>query len=177
MGWSFTTIPSTKEDYVRRNITGPCASLIPDNLQIKASSMRGQHLWTVFEHKQGLIPNFICLFLLEKHDGCWGHKDICEEMGPFEVDCPLKFLALAPVPTSGQDYAIKWREKVKAFHSEKSAKAKRRPKVGDRVRIGAPFTAGHGEYTVQQDFGRKGLLVGGWRINARQVKYLELVAA
>lgn len=61
----------------------------------------------------------------------WGYKDMTEEMGPCEVDCPLSILALATTPAPN-NHAHIWREKVRQYWK---ARAEHRARMAD-IRIG-----------------------------------------
>lgn len=178
MGWLFETKPSTKADYIQRHFTGPNASSIkPCTLLDHALGRSG--LWALLKAPDDHV--FIVLFLLERGDDrCWGYKDVAEECGPYEADCPLRFLAQAPEPPnpyrSAEGYT--WRERVRAHHSAKRTTAKLpRLQVGQRVRLGEPFADwAHGDFTVIDDWGRKGYgLSGGFRLTAAQRKHVTVI--
>lgn len=90
-------------------------------------------LWMVLERplENGRSYRFILVNLLQylPHDHGWAYKDISEHQGPCEVDCPLRFLDLAPIDQiygdmekgDGFKWATDWREKVKEFHAKKTA--------------------------------------------------------
>lgn len=76
-------------------------------------------LWTVWEVKRfNLGENqpyetikYIGCDLLQYYKGHrWGYKDLCESMGPCEVNCPLSYLDMVPVADA------EWRERVRKFH-------------------------------------------------------------
>lgn len=52
--------------------------------------------------------------------GNWGYKDMDEGMGPNCYSCPLSYLDL--VPPDSSEYAVRWRERVRAWHAERAAK-------------------------------------------------------
>jgi len=58
-----------------------------------------------------------------------------EGSGPCYYDCPLKYLQMAPIPDS--PYAQGWRDKVRAYHTNKYAKSKmvKDVQVGDTVKL------------------------------------------
>lgn len=143
MGWLFTQ-GQTKEELVQRvtrewgndsedkegnkiHISGKCIE----------QALRGNHLWTVWEIVQTPLQDskaanktdrVIALHLIEKEKGYgYGYKDMDESCGPYAYDCPLKFLDMVPVPDS--KHAAGWREKVRAYHQEKTGKAKKRAKI------------------------------------------------
>lgn len=178
MGWLLDTEPSTKTDYIRQHFTGPNASSIKPCALLDHSLGRSG-LWALLKAPDDHV--FIVLFLLERGDDCcWGYKDVGEECGPCEVDCPLRFLAQAPEPPNSYRSAEghTWRERVRAHHEAKRATAKLpRLKVGQRVHLGEPFADwAHGDYTVTADHGRKGYSLGGnLRLTAAQRKHVTVV--
>jgi hypothetical protein len=182
MGWLFETEPSTKADYIRRRFTGPTATSIAPCV-FADHSLGSRGLWALLQHEG---QAFIVLFLIERDSrGCYGYKDVCESSGPLEVDCPLRFLGQAPEPahTYRSPDETSWRDRVRAYHATKKARANLpRLKVGQRIRLGDPFVdSAHGDYTVLEDRGRKGYLLSGYiRLSAQQRKYvtsLEALAA
>ena len=110
--------------------------------KIQAACFVGNNMWTVhrivrefaetpespiIERKESV---FIVLFLLRKFPGgCWGYKDIEENMGPCEVNCPLAYLEMAPDPDG--EYGKDWRERVRQHHARVGVKLV----VGDRVKL------------------------------------------
>lgn len=79
----------------------------------------------------------------EYHNFCY--KDMDETMGPYECDCPLRFLdGLSPA----DGYAEGWRERVREWNAAR----KPAPKVGQRIVFDQPlkFTDGtqHAEFEV-----------------------------
>lgn len=87
--------------------------------QFKGTPYQG-NLWCVKEvtYSIGGVPfntiRFIALYLLKcsRYGGVpeWGYKDMDETCGPYEVNCPLSYLAMTPAP-KGQ-YAVEWRRRV-----------------------------------------------------------------
>ncbi len=69
-------------------------------------------------------------------------------MGPNQVNCPLGFLDL--VPNVPEPYGAAWRERVKAYHAQRSAKRRNPPKQGDLVEYGGKT------YELVLNLGRKG---------------------
>lgn len=117
MGWDFYSRLSKEamiEDICRKseNEAGIWETI--------AKSLRGNHLWTVRQMTTKVdgqpfhSVRYIVLYLLAKHEGQWGYKDISEDMGPFVYDCPLKFLKMAnECFTANEKYAVKWRKAVR----------------------------------------------------------------
>ena len=114
MGWLFSGRWQDKASLVKH--------LTDENgLPTLAKSVRGNTLWAVHEGtmKDGTKIRFIGCYLMasdRKNCGGWGYKDMDESMGPYNYDCPLKFLDMAPVANE------KWREGVRAFHTKAASK-------------------------------------------------------
>jgi hypothetical protein len=116
MGWTFES-GTTKQDLIEKLTreweTETRRSRVIDQ------SLVGEHLWYVVEQTQkdtGHSKRFIGLSLLAYDNGCrgWGSKDMDESAGPAAVDCPLRFLDMAPEAAS--PFAKGWRERVRAHH-------------------------------------------------------------
>ena len=84
----------------------------------KGSPFKGT-LWTVWEITRTRpgedqpygTDRYIGCDLLQYYRGNnWGYKDICESMGPREINCPLSYLDIVPVANA------EWREQVKRYH-------------------------------------------------------------
>lgn len=182
MGWLYETHPTSKAEYVKEVLARNFAPTNPDSpCTLLDHSLRGNCLWVLA--KPQLQEPFIGLFLLQCHDGCWGYKDMDESMGPYYHDCPLKFLEQAPEPQGcNRNHAgsgKSWRDFVREHHAALKQQRKRpRPVVGQKIRLdGERFPGYGGVYAVTADLGRKGLLLNNYlRLNARQVKWAELVA-
>lgn len=88
-------------------------------------SVRGNVFYGVFEPTIDGKPHnspesrwiSICLLRKDRNAG-WGYKNMSESMHPYNYDCPLKFLKMAPTVAS-QD----WRDNVEAHHARKRAQA------------------------------------------------------
>jgi hypothetical protein len=183
MGWTFSTHSQSKSDFVKQTLGEAFpAGADRSSFRLLKSSLRGNNLWVLC--KRGNNPPEIGLFLLSRQDGCWGYKDMGESDGPFYYDCPLSFLAEAPEPDciASRDHrgeGKSWRSFVRDFHANTSSRRRSRPKVGDLVSLpGDKFIDYGGTYAVTDDLGRKGLVLNNYlRLNSRQIKYLEPLAA
>jgi hypothetical protein len=107
MGWTFTQ--KTRGALV--------AELLGDrHHKTLAHGLVGNSLWCVKTYqREGQERRYIALFLLDRGSwgpGGWGYKDLCESMHPYYYNCPLHFLALAPVANEA------WRAKVYEFHGQ-----------------------------------------------------------
>lgn len=134
MGWSYRYSWRTLAD-VHNYVTRPREN--GTKVVAKCAKDYGRRLWTVFERPDGV--RFICLFLCNRHkdDGLWtaGYKDITEDIGPSEVDCPLSYLTLAPYREECGRYSKDWREKVRAYHAEQATARKRMWVIGDECMV------------------------------------------
>ena len=105
---------------------------------------------------------FICLYMLRgcpqvKHDPCnWGYKDVSEDMGPYQLSCPLSYIEM--VEAWEKEHGIEcfghakdWRESVR----EHLARKHRKLAKGTKIRLYDR------EYVVLADMGRKGYRVEG----------------
>lgn len=103
MGWTFTR-GATKAEVI--------AQLLGErHHKTMAHAVVGNSLWCVKAYqREGKERRYIALFLLDQCGGGWGYKDLCESMHPYYYNCPLHFLALAPVANDA------WRAKVYEFH-------------------------------------------------------------
>jgi len=127
MGWSFsysqTMEELVKERLADRSYTNDKGQTV--HARTVAHSKRGNNLWyvveltTVLDATAKTIKRYLALDLLsngKRHGMGAGYKDLCETMGPREVNCPLYLLDLVPVPTE-YGYAVEWRERVRAYHA------------------------------------------------------------
>jgi hypothetical protein len=178
MGWSFDTVPCTKEQYVKNLLSSSAQA----PLALRDHALVGNNLWLVYVHPE-LPEPFIGLQLLQYDSSsrCWGHKSLDESMGPYEENCPLRMLNKAPEPQSPYRDSLgrTWRDRVRAYHANKRAAKLPRLKVGDRVRVPEIFGAGYaGDYTVTADYGRRGYQLSGWlRLNCRDRRHIQLLPA
>ena len=146
MGWTFTK-GVDKAAIVKEILTDRNAENDKGKWVVIDHSLIGNHLWYVFDWTDkvaGKTERIIGLSLLESSKtGGWGHKDMSESAGPCYYDCPLKYLQMAPIPNS--QYAQGWRDKVRAYHTNKNTKGKmvKDVQVGDIVKL-TPGASYHG---------------------------------
>lgn len=176
MGWTFDTLPSTKSDYVKRLLADSFSP--PNPCTCLDHALRGNRLWVLAKPKDQ--PPFICLFLLERTNGCWGYKDMDESTGPYCYDCPLKFLDQAPEPANAygdhRGSGRTWRDHVREYHAASRLRRQQRPRVGDVIVLPAGLYSATwaGTYTVVEDLGRKGLrLSPPLRLPCNQIKHVQ----
>lgn len=94
-----------------------------------ASTNIGRNFWLAVEHKR-TGERHVLLYLINGGrmpsmyggDISWGYKPLSEDMGPAEVDCPLRILdatgEAAEADASG--YAHEWRVKVREYHKQRA---------------------------------------------------------
>ena len=158
MGWSVNCTPSTKAEFLAQ------LDRMGEGWEVIAARCVGNNYWRVIRNPRREV--FIALDLLMSERGCWGHKDICESMGPAEENCPLSFLDLAPVAPS---YGEEWRARVRKYHADRKDKAA-------RVMLAGMCVSLYGKcYRLVSELGRKGWIVVSlddgktYRMPARQV--------
>lgn len=130
MGWTFTYGASDKKKFIGTIIrdleNSPTSNVL-------AHRVVGNNLWVALADKK-FHNRFIYLFRLAKHDGDWGYKDIDENMGPVEVNCPMSLIKMTAIYDEGRnEWARKWRERVTAYHAAKTKKVKLT--IGDAVTV------------------------------------------
>ena len=89
-----------------------------------------------------------------------GYKDIGEEMGPCEVNCPLALIDNATYPIN--EYAYEWRKKVRAYHEAKKAKKK-------VIGPGTVVEYGGNKYRLDSPCGPR----RGWNVTRLDQPYLD----
>lgn len=144
MGWWYETVPCSKGEYVSR-LCEPHHWTRDDGVALESrtigKALVGNHLWSVVALFRGgkEVDRSIRLNLLSSHDGCWGNKELYEEVGPYYYDCPLKFLDVTP-PSSNK-LAVGWRDEVRAEAARAKARAEIAPgqvwavNTGRKVRV------------------------------------------
>lgn len=148
MGWTVPWSTRTKEqllELLRREV-GSGRKIIKE-------SVVGNHRWSVEEYERdGKTIRYIRLDLLAyfRDVGAWGYKDLCESMGPAEVDCPLSFFDLVPLPDG--NYAEAWRQSVRDYHR---SRAQRR----NLARVGLEVEYGDATFRLEENLGRRGWIV------------------
>lgn len=137
MSWDFTK-GASKQDIVRQ-LTEIHSWEEQDNgfrnmVTTEAHKVVGRTLWAVKAHTRydaggnSKTSRYIMCYLLDNQRGFgWGFKDMDEAQQPYQYDCPVEFLDMAPAPA----HTAEWRDKVRA-EATRLAKA-RSLKVGDRV--------------------------------------------
>lgn len=161
MGWTFFSDRSMNKQRLVRHLTS--AAYWGSSFTVIKSSVAGNNLWQVVERTMdnGEKVRFIALDLLRSggSDSGWGYKDLCESMGPCEVNCPLGFLDLAPEPDS--EYAAGWRKEVRAWHEKQrvAARERRNLKRGDVLKLNDDLFE-----LVQPLYSRNGKRIVSWLV-------------
>lgn len=138
MGW-LISYDLTKEQQVAELVKG--WSNEEGGCRVLAHSVRGNVLYAVMQNFKRTVPErfedrWIMVCLLRKDRGMgWGYKDMSERMGPFESNCPLKYLDMAPVADEA------WRERVRATHEARRKRSALKLGVGVRFKFRAGLTA------------------------------------
>lgn len=126
MGWTFIKrrgmTPAQAQEALIIDLTAPEQFKTLDGTHYDRKCLahelgKSNALWTVWhvkKTKNGVTTE-------EKYIGCdlienGGYKDMCEVMGPYYYDCPMKFLDMAPVANQA------WRDKVLLFHLDAPVK-------------------------------------------------------
>ena len=141
MGWTFT-YRQTLESLVKERISDRSWTNNKGRMDLKvlAHSKRGNNLWYAVELTQTLdegtkiIQRYLALDILamDRKSGA-GYKDMSEEMGPYQYNCPLYLLDLVPEPipsattiewNNSHHGGLSWRDRVRAFHAEGNKKRK-----------------------------------------------------
>lgn len=124
MGWTVTLGSSLKE--MIRELTEPQSWTVNGGIArleciaktVRLSNPGNGRMWVVYEKSlpDGTTHRFIVEFLMAyfRREEGWGYKDIDEDMGPVDVDCPLKYLGMVDPPTN--DYSREWRDRVREHH-------------------------------------------------------------
>lgn len=153
MGWLFMPFTSmgghkTATSYLDAQLTCACdVDGTRRSQRILASSCPGNRVYyaaaqTLYDGVPGEVFAVVCLVRWNprsKDGHQFGYKDMSENMGPCEADCPAHILDLLS-PTDNA-YALDWRARCRANLAQRSRKLA----DGDRIRFPAPmtFTDGH----------------------------------
>lgn len=89
MGWTYCREWTTRE----KAITAIRADMLVP-YTILADALTPECWWVVASSESTGV--FLVVFLLEKHAGEWGFKEIEEAAGPFASDCPKHLLDMVP---------------------------------------------------------------------------------
>lgn len=129
MGWTSSPSWTTKAELVAELRSQVRSYVIVDE-------HIGRNVWFLLEQPSG--ERFIVLFLTEGGAGGWAYKDVTEDMGPCEVDCPLRLIEAAG-PIESQ-YANEWRDRVRAYWQTKVARMAQVIEPGVKVTVYGSLT-------------------------------------
>jgi len=132
MGWT-SSYNWNKASDVKRELLSDYAA--EPNFEVLAhrSTCYGRHFWMALKNKK-TGRSFVVLFLLGGgfHEG-WAYKDVSEDMGPCELDCPIELLDMTDEPT--EKYAVAWRARVRAAVAARKGSRTMKYVKGDKVTI------------------------------------------
>lgn len=148
MGWS---IYPNKISNPKAECDSLCTwSNAVSSTRILKSSMVGSTYYAAAEttnHETGVAEVWAAVFLTRNRKDGFGHKDMCETVGPIECACPMAiFKMLSPLKSDDKTYANIWRERVLAHHASQRAKAKlkRSIQTGDVLTFAEPLSFRNG---------------------------------
>ena len=151
MGWTFPFHTHTKESIVEDILERGNSSREdnPYKWSVVKHALRGNHLWTVERREKKDDPNdvhqFIVLYLLQFHreDKVYGYKDIEASMGPYDCDCPVKFLDLVSDNCKTSDYPnFERRVRERIESKKKEVLSKSTLEMGDKLIFKSPLNYG-----------------------------------
>lgn len=132
MGWTSSYNWSNASD-VKRELLRDYEN--SENIEILAhrSTCYGRHFWMAIKVKS-TGHSFVVLYLLAGgfREG-WGYKDISEDCGPCDIDCPVELLDMTTEPTEG--YAVDWRKRVREAAEARKGSQSKSFKPGDKCSI------------------------------------------
>lgn len=127
----------------------------------------GNNMWAVQEYQRTPTEKglFVCLYMMQgngriKNDPYnWGYKDVSEDMGPYQLSCPLSYIELVEAHEKEHgygpvSYAPEWRKSVR----ERVEKSKRKLVDGTKIKLyGRDYTVdgkyNSGKYRVVSNEG------------------------
>ena len=125
MGWTYCWDMRSRQamlTYLRRS------TRLVDHWEVLKSTAVGNNHWYLYRNKEtGRVSIGLDLMAGGGKDG-WGYKDLSEDYGPGQVNCPLSYLDQA---SEAVGYAVEWRQKVREFH----AKRAERPTLAVGLRV------------------------------------------
>lgn len=100
MGWTFTRQTGLDKSFFVNNM------IQEHSPRIQEHQVCGNEVWAIAKSHNG--TQYITLFLVKKHKGFWGYKEIDESMGPYYYKCPKKFIDKVPATCKVSE---QWRER------------------------------------------------------------------
>ena len=158
MGWLYQDQPLRHEkpvDYFRRELTSSRDGR--SSTVLDAAAVRGT-VYAAVRNVNYPTPGAdyvycaVILFKNNERDG-FGYKDMCESMGPCEIDCPDRIMKLlSPVEQiPNPSYTADWRQRVAAAKERRKTTTKLKP--GDVIKLGHDAT-----------FGKTGVIANQFRV-------------
>lgn len=174
MGWLFSYFGG-KDDLIAKF---RAADFWLNGTKLLKDSVVGNNYWAVIEKPDGTRFIYLALMASGGKNSGWGYKDMSENAGPSEVNCPLSLLALAGEPRP-DSYAVAWRGRVREYHAQKKVKTAEKKQLC----CGAMVQFGQNLYKLLQPAAvRKGWIVedtstgARYRMSFRQLARAELAA-
>jgi len=88
---------------------------------------RGNTMYALHESgERGNPRKWLGIYLLQRHNGDWGYKDMSEDCHPYYYDCPVSYLDAADEPST--DNAREWRRLVR---EQAAVRASKKPRKGE----------------------------------------------
>lgn len=145
--------------------------------------VKGNHLWAVRQHthtKDGISTElrYIMLYLMAKHDGMWGYKDMDEYCGMYYWNCPLNYLKLAPqqnVSGNLKAWNDEWRKQVVEYWKEETRKRNFKKSLQIGTKITLPGYAGEFQITQLKPCIIAYIGMSSYRISPRMIKHAKIV--
>ena len=83
------------------------------------------------------LLNLITIALWRKSGGCLMIKQVSEDMGPCEVNVPMKYINATCTATESNEYAVRWRERVRQYHARRKEQTAiaRNMQAGDKFYV------------------------------------------
>lgn len=131
MGWLMMSECRNSTD-VRKHLIRSVREQANAELVGHKTTKYGKNFWMAIRYTRPDGSDFTSILLCKidrDHNDWWGYKDISEEMGPVEDDCPLSLLDLCSEPLN--EWSAQWRERVRALAATRSHTYN----VGDRCTV------------------------------------------
>jgi hypothetical protein len=142
MGWYFSYC--TREQLVKDIREGRDGHQKP-----LESAVRGTKVWCVYEQKE--VGHLIVVYLTasDRQQGQAGYKEISEDMGPYESDCPTSWFEKYPTTYPA---SLEWRERARASQKRRQEITKRKVEPGVKFFHGPSKV----EFTVVEPYHMRG---------------------
>lgn len=144
--WVPDTSHMTAIEFLRKELDG-------ERVKIVDHSVKGNTAYLAMTDGAGEV--FGMVVELSRYDGGWSYKEITEDMGPYQCECPLRILDKLS-PTTDKN-ALEWRQACRDNQSRAKSNRKRL-QVGQKIRFAKPLPFSDGtresEFTVVKIYHR-----------------------